>query len=380
MRFTLILLYIAIAISTLSYIPNIYLNIPLYGILRMSLYTIMISEIALTFSFSKVINNGLLRNSIIIIAVLIILFLCFYAIGLNYRSSDITQSITPLSCIIIGYCGNFSNKDINRLTIFYIILSVIVAALSASTYSAIMDIGEYSYLLEGKNQIGAIVAVAISLAVYLIPLQTNKYYKVSLIASLFIGIFASYIIGCRSAFLSFILFTFFVFVKRNLNNLFKYTMIACIAIFVIYFFWEEQITSIFENFFVGDKNANDLDDISSGRMDRNIAAINYILDNFFSGELIYYSHIPLIHNYILLKWVRYGVFAIPFLCFYLMIIINAASKVINNKQLLHAQMGFYIIIIPYIISMLEPGAPFGPGSVYFFTYLIYGFSLNRINN
>lgn len=379
MKLSCRLLYLAVAISAICYIPFIYLSPTLYSALRLALYAIMLLLIAINVSLVKITNNRMLSSLSILVATILILFLSFYAIGLNFTGSDISQTIVPFCCVIIGYCGNFSKGSINQVTIFYVLLSVIIASLSASTYSSIRSVGDYSFLLEGKNQIGAIVAIASSLALYILPQQNSKYVKIALASSIVIGVITSYIIGCRSAFLAFLLSAIILQVKRNYNNILKYVVLSGILLFFIYILWGDQITSLLNDFFVGDKDVNDMDDVSSGRMDRNRLAIDYILNNFFIGELLYPSNIPLIHNYLLLKWVRYGICALPFLIYYLTFISHAFIQLKNSRFLSIEYIGFFIIIIPYIVSMLEPGAPFGPGSIYFFTYILYGFSLRQIN-
>lgn len=379
MKLSKSLLYIAVAISVIGYLPLIYLNPTLYETLRFALYAIMLSLIACNFSLPQITHNRMLSNASIVVIIISILFLSFYAIGLNFTSSDLLQTIVPLCCVMIGYCGNYSKKSMTRIALFYIVLSVFVASISASTYSSIINAGYYSYLLEGKNQIGAIVAIATSLAIYILPQLDNKYLRIILVVGIIIGVFASYIIGCRSAFMALLILTIIIQFKRNHDKLFKYIFLSGIIIFFIYLICGDQIISLLNDFFIREKDVNDIDDVSSGRMERNRLAVDYILNNFFAGELIYQSNIPLIHNYLLLKFVRYGVFALPFVIYYLIFISHSFIKIKNSRSLSMEYVGFYIIIIPYIVSLLEPSAPFGPGSLYFFSYILYGFSLRQIN-
>lgn len=70
---------------------------------------------------------------------------------------------------------------------------------------------------------------------------------------------------------------------------------------------------------------------------------------------------------------------IPF-CYTLFYIIIFILKNIRRASVVNfEQIGVYLLIIPFIISLLEPSFPFGPGSVQVFTYILFGYSLNKIS-
>ncbi len=330
-------------------------------------------------SVTKIFKNRLLVFLNFTIIIISILFLIFYALNLNFRDADIVQVLIPFLCVLSFYCSHFLRKDINILTIYFIILSLIVGGISAGTYSSLRTYGEWSYLLEGKNQIGAILALSTSLSYFIIPYQKGRI-KYCMWFCFLLGVVLSYIIGCRSAFLATLILVAFFSYKRYRHRWGNLVLIALFLFPIIFVFLGDNILLIFSDFFIGDKNTASLDDISSGRMERNISAIKYIYANFFVGELQQQSNIPLIHNYLLLKFVRYGVFAFPFMFYYLSYAFFAVKGFKRMKQGSFDCIGFCILIIPYVVSLLEPGAPFGPGTIYMFPYLLYGFSLKKINN
>ena len=340
----------------------------------------MISFTFLALSLKDISKNREIKMLAIPIFISIIQFLIYYSFSLNYNEYDITLLIIPYTCVISSYSLNFTDKDMTRLLTFYICLALLIGAISARVYSTISYGSDDMYLIAGKNQIGAILSIALTSSFYLSLIKEGiKKYLYALGA--IIGISISSAIGCRSAFLAALLCIVYLFYKRttgtkNFYKVFAFTFVS--TPFIIYFA-HDIIINFLNDFFIGERGAyQSVDDISSGRIDRNIAALSYIGSNLFHGEFIYKSGIPLIHNYILLRLVRYGLFALPLIVYYIQYIYIALKQTTKSDLLIISKIGFYIIIIPYVISMLEPQAPFGPGSVYIMVYILFGYSLNKV--
>ena len=49
----------------------------------------------------------------------------------------------------------------------------------------------------------------------------------------------------------------------------------------------------------------------------------------------------------------------------------------REKRLQLEYIGFFIPIIPFFISLLEPSFPFGPGTVQVFVYVLFGHALQH---
>ena len=83
-----------------------------------------------------------------------------------------------------------------------------------------------------------------------------------------------------------------------------------------------------------------------------------------------------IHNYPLNRLFEFGlIFAFPVLLLYLYLLSRSIIQTIRSDNHNIYNIGFYLLIIPFIISMAEPTFPFGPGTATVFNYIIFGVAL-----
>ena len=116
--------------------------------------------------------------------------------------------------------------------------------------------------------------------------------------------------------------------------------------------------------------------IDTGRGERNRAALNVLSYNPLFGNLIEKVDVGWVHNYPLNKLFQYGiVFSLPIIILYLYLLIKTVARTIkaNNHDVF--SIGYYALIIPFIISMAEPTFPFGPGTATVFNFILFGIAL-----
>ena len=127
---------------------------------------------------------------------------------------------------------------------------------------------------------------------------------------------------------------------------------------------------------IGKHDVSDLNSLSTGRIERNMLGLAYISEHVWDGELIHESNIPWIHNYVILRLVRYGIWSFLFLFFYFYLFVCAVKNIMKaGKKVSIVNVGFFLLIVPYFVSLLEPSAPFGPGSNVFMLYIILGITM-----
>ena len=122
-------------------------------------------------------------------------------------------------------------------------------------------------------------------------------------------------------------------------------------------------------------------DITAGRAERNAAAIDFLSYHIFLGNLNHNEDVGWIHNYPLNRTFEFGIiFVLPILLLYLYLLINTIIKTVksNNRNTYNA--GYYILLIPFIISMVEPTFPFGPGTATVINFLLFGVALRNTSN
>ena len=363
------LLYLVIILVAVSYYPPLYSVESIYSAMRLGLYAIVIFLVALTFSFKSLLKNGLLKAGGIVILLILLEFLIFYAFGLRFEFSDVWQLIIVLLCISIGFnLKNIGENRVNQLLQLYAAIGVCVGLISFNFYKdAISELNVYA--VEGKNQLGLIISSAAAVALYL-GISLPKLSKQWIFRLFFLfGMVILLLMGARSAFAALLAFASVLLYKA----LTRKQRIWCGVILIII------LACSFDFLFtmlIGNHDVTDLNSISTGRLERNMLGIAYINEYFWEGELYHASNIPWIHNYLILRLVRYGVWSFLFLFFYFYLFVGMVRNIIRTRRQVKLEnIGFFLLIVPYFISLLEPSAPFGPGSNVFMLYIILGITM-----
>ena len=106
----------------------------------------------------------------------------------------------------------------------------------------------------------------------------------------------------RSAFVAFIFFAIVISLKEF--PVYK-VIFVLIAMFLLYLLFKSSIDSFFTNALIGGGDL-DMEGLSTGRSARSAMGVQYLQSHFWEGELVQSANIPWIHNYLLLRLVRYG--------------------------------------------------------------------------
>lgn len=376
-KLTILCLAILIVASAFSYMPAIFANSASYGRLHI---VILLSTVAL-FVFSGNYNTLFrqrLMNNVLYPLILFMLLIClFYGIGLSVGAIDIMQIAIVYASLWIGHELRLKDNIFVALLFLYGLVAIFLGYTAITTYLTSFLMEENAYAIEAKNQIGVIVAVAGFVMFYIAQCSSNKKLSIiSYILFLVLLVLMAFI-RCRTALLAFLITAFLTVYKVNdSRRLLAY--LFCGTVLMIVF--SSQISEILQDVFVGDKVGAKIDDLSSNRIERNEQSIRYLNDHLFAGELITPSGIEIIHNYILNRLVRYGIWAIPLLFVYFTIGYKAIKQTLRYKEYTLYDIGYFAMLIPFICSLLEPDAPFGPGTVYSFVYILFGYSLKNSLN
>lgn len=376
-RITFIMLTILIIASVASYIPEVFSNEGLYSKLHLLNLISIITLFTLAAHFSALINNGFMNAILFTIIIFTIFIALFYGIGLRISTNDIFQIIIVYVSIWIGYQLNLKNKIYIYLLLIYAVTSIFLGYASITTYLTSFSMEENMYAIDAKNQIGAIVSLACFAAFYVAQCSTDKRVKIISYLLFTVLLVLSIFIRCRTALLALILTIVFTLYKVNESQKLLLYFLCGLILLVVF---SEQIISIFHDAFIGDRGITNIDDLSSNRLERNEQAIDYLSNHLFIGEMRYHSGIAQIHNYILNRSVKYGIWAFPLIIVYLTIGIKSLKQIFLFKRFTIHDIGYFAVLIPFICSLLEPDAPFGPGSVYSLVYVLFGYSLSRSLN
>ena len=374
------LLFASFIVALVAYMPDIIDNSSAYNTFRFANYMLFGSLFFLTFNMKHKVYQRIIFVYSFVIYIFLLESLLFSSLGFNIEFNDILEISIPFIAILTGYNINISTKRYLNFLIIYCI-----AATMLSVYTAYYYIGGFTILdqslIDSKNALGAILSNSGAIIMCMIFLKDiSKSRKIPFVIFFIIICACLLVLRARAAFVA-LLFCFLVFLwlffryKKN-----KYLILGVIIIILglIYLFGSINMPAFLKDFFFGTSDLKDLNMVSTGRIDRNLAAIKFISDYPMLGQITNYEYLEWVHNYVLLKVSQYGLLgSFPLLCLYFYLIWTIIKKITRIREFSIDDFGYMTMIIPIIISIMEPSFPFGPGSVQVIVYFMFGYSLNK---
>ena len=315
--------------------------------------------------------------------VVLLLFVSFFSLIIYsfFDNSKMFEELRPLlitvCAIIIGIQIKFSRKEIIFfLTQFVLLISFV------GFMQVLMNVGGFEikdiYLTDGKNALGASLATSVVIALLLLLRSNSNILKV-IYAFLFVFCLVILLtIRARAALLTSFFLTLIILWNRidikYIKMMFLFLPLIFLVFICSYFWFPDFIIDYIENsLFAGNAES----DFTSGRMDRNLQALSFLKDNLLLGNLQGNSNVSWIHNYPLLNMYNYGlIFSLPILILYLyLLFVILKNMYVNRNKDILCNVGFYVLLVPFVISMAEPTFPFGPGTATVFNFIIFGVSL-----
>ena len=369
----IVLVFIWLVMVVAATFPPILNNEFNYRIVKYAVFFMMLL-ISFSCTFFKAFRHNFIRRMLIIVLFTGVTFLSLRAFHFTPSWSDPSNLLIIVWVMCLGYRSALDNESIERFLLLYGILSILLGGYSLVFYTGTVSLSTYEYAVNTKNQVGQILATG-AIGLLIVSASSRKYYylKLGLIA---LSIVLLFILRCRTALLAYlVIFVFFVHRQFKVN--YKIWLVYGVMILVLLF--SSKINSFFGRVFVGLHDIDDINSISANRMDRNIAGIAFILENPVWGELKVPSDIENIHNYIIKRFVLYGLFSIPILAFYFVFLVRIVKEWFKSYFSVLTNAGLYMLFIPFFSSMLEPSAPFGPGLVQVIPFFFYGIFLRQSN-
>lgn len=337
----------------------------------------MAGAFMLTFSIEKYCSVRFVRLFLVTIAVVAVEFAVFYLLGKHFRMSDLSELIVACLCVCIGMTMDLDIKQWSNVCYYYALGAIIMVVANCFYWIGDLVVQEYYVLNEGKNQIGGLLAIA-GVATYFFAIKI-KEQRTPFIILFVITLLLLVLIRAHSD--CFALLACFIFITiKDCDWKFNWnikTVITILGILLIgYIAYVGFIGDELNCFMVGGKHSSNIDALTSNRLERNQQAIAFLQEDPFLGEQEGASGILLIHNYLLLRLVRYGLLSLPLIAFYFYFGIFILCKLFKQRKTNIKDAGFIVCAIPLIISFAEPSYPYGPGSVQMLAYLLLGATLN----
>lgn len=366
-----ILLFVSLA--TAAFFPVVYNNAVWYGTVKYLIFVVLIYLATAT----RVVNA--LKSKIIIVSLVIVCFifiqlLIFYSQNFNVRWSDLTCLLIVVLFMSVGYCSQIDERQTEIVVIVFAIFAAVAGLWSMFYYVGSLTLNDYLYAVDAKNQIGQFVASATT--GIMILLFANKRFRFIKIGLLTLLVILLLVLRCRTALLAFLFFAVMYYYK-TLKARDAVFLVLTLSILMILFY--APVLSFLEDVFVGNKDIDDLNSVSSNRLERNIDGFDFWFSNSIFGELQTPSGIARIHNYLINILVAYGLFSFPFIVLYFHLLVVAAKRWKKVNVLHIGSVGYWVMFIPFFCSLLEPSAPYGPGLVQAVPFFLFGNSMRPCN-
>ncbi len=317
---------------------------------------------------------------IIIYVTIFASFICIMHLFSNgkYLSTKLVYPIF-LSVFILFLGSNvgkmINDKDFNNIISAYVFSSLIVCIDIFVTYllNPYDAIRVYSY--DSKNSISQIILTGCLFTVLFKLFNKDTKYKIIHLCVAIFFIVSLLLLRSRATLISipFIVFFIILFGNKNIKN---FRLIACVLLilgFIILLLIPNALETLINDYILGGRDSNDLNDVSSGRLSE--------WQNFFTdlgnGWLLGNGTMKR-ESLILTSILQYG---FPMGCSIILYALTPfifSLKHIKNRDGLITVL-FYLGFIYFLNGIFEQLAPFGPGVKCYMLWLMYGIAIARQN-
>lgn len=313
----------------------------------------------------------LLKSSVWIFVILLVSLVVFAIYNNQGMLSDLRSIAIILASILTGWTACLSHRQLS-ICLFIFGFTALFSGLSQIFSNIGGFVIEDQYLVDSKNSLGALLATAEVAFLFLWNNSKNKSLRLISLFCAILGLVVIITIRARASLLAvLIVATVYIYNISNNKRTTVLTFITITVVFTALLLIPSDIRQyLYNSIFSGSQG----EDVSSGRLGVYEAALHYLSQNILLGNVENNHHLPWIHNYLLLNVYEYGLlFSWPILCLYFYILLHSIKYLIRTK-VGFPYIGYTIILVPYIISMLEPTFPFGPGTVTVINFILLGIS------
>lgn len=350
-------------------------NAKFYSTLRIIL---MLAIVAL-FLIVMLLNRGLYINKLLYLFIVIsyISFIIGLILSVIFGNPIFELTILiPLIMMILGLNIKLSDRERQVLMYGYVLLTGALGIYFVLKYGSGFVISA-QYILAQKNQIGSIIGISIVIILYNLLVKRQHVFYNSLL--LIVNLLPLLILRTRTIVIGVIVIFFYLLLKNiafQIKN--KRIFKLIIIIFgIIILLTSNQVVSYFYDVFFLNVDTNDINSISSNRLESYIKSVPFILENFLFGELIVNANNFDPHNFVLYTLQKKGLilsFSIILIYFYFLIFM---LKNLVHSKLNKISIPTLLLLLAFISSLFEYQAPFGPGTTQLITWFFIGNSMRK---
>lgn len=260
-----------------------------------------------------------------------------------------------------------SRADFRKVLLSYGYIMGILAVPLFFIYLRNTDLSNSNYGYNyGKNEIAVLLCCA-TIILAIIPSNGKKLTLICRVIMCLLMIIDTVLLRCRSVMMGYV-FVLVTFVLRaRISNGLRSFIIICIIAVTYYFIRNPGFLEFRNQIIFAGRNANSIDEISSGRVSQINEGLNVFLDNWLTGvgkrKTLDCFYISALANYGLLSWPIILTAILPLFW---------SINCIKDSDDLHSV--FLIITLTlFILSIFEELAPYGPGTRCYILWLMWGF-------
>lgn len=348
----------------------------------LSRYIILVYAIlfVMCFNFKSMLQPKTVRVCWLLLLLVFLYYLITFSLfGRRIMLNDIRSILICLLAIMIGWQMDLDKKRFYLLLLVFAGLTLFVGLMQVVT-----NVGGFvildQYEADNKNSLGVmLVTSGISFLVLALNANSKRVVQIGLFALTLFVMVVLLTIRARAATLTIgIMLLYILYERFKGKNFVFYLLIGVFIVVMVFLFMPESIKQYVLASFTQNYEGGD---ITSGRVSRNRDALAYLSQHIWLGNIRREIDIPQIHNYLLNRTFEFGVvFAFPILLLYLYLLINTIVRTIKSNNRNIENIGYYLLLIPFIISMAEPTFPFGPGTATVFNFITFGLALRYSYN
>lgn len=332
------------------------------------------------FHFRSIMRAKLMRVSLVIYLLILFYYLITWALfGEKSMLLEIRSVAICLIAVMIGWQLDLDEKRFNVLLLFFAAVTIYIGLQQVFTNIGGFIIRDH-YESDNKNSLGAMLSTSAIVLLFLgLNQQQRGAKKILYFGLAILALVILLTIRARTATLAtFIMLLYILYERFKGKNFIIYLIVGLMLSAALFVVMPSSVKDYVLNSFVQNYEEGD---ITTGRTERNAVALNFLSRHLLFGNLDQGIYVEQIHNYPLNRTFEFGVvFVFPILLMYLYLLINTIVMTIKSNNRNTHNIGYYLLLIPFIISMAEPTFPYGPGTATLFNFILFGLSLRYSYN
>lgn len=339
----------------------------------------------LYFDFSFWTNSNFVKKFLIYLLVIELLGYVLSQMNItDWYSVDANNILLSFLFLLIGYGlgARSTNKQLVGIILlysFFVAFSVYFQLMQHAGGFIITD----RYIEYGKNTMGVMCAASCIALLTLALTTNNKVIKIVSWILYFFILFLDITIRARASYLVIFIISLISVIRtlkgRMTSNFIFLMIVGVFVLIALFLFIPGAFDSIGLYIWDSFTQHQDMDDLSSGRTELNDFALNIIGESPLWGNMQlkndYYGF--RVHNYLLRVLSSYGIIgALPLYLLYFSIIILVIKKIFKSRFTIQ-YLGYFVSVVPLIISLAEPTFPYSPGTGVIFSFVFLGYSIRK---